>query len=33
LPGRTHASGERYREDADRKSWTLFTRFLKERLQ
>ena len=25
--------GERYREDADRKSWALFTEFLKERLQ
>jgi dienelactone hydrolase len=25
--------GERYREDADRKSWALFTEFLKEQLQ
>jgi dienelactone hydrolase len=25
--------GERYREDADRKSWDLFSRFLAEKLR
>ena len=25
--------GERYRQDADRKSWALFGEFLKEKLQ